>query len=135
MLVITESFFKLDKLYGTNKELLSNFFLVSTSVSQPKDYLRKEGITIDMDWRAVTPDPKTILQPYKLNIIDWVEYEKRYRAQLDRKSGDIIYQWNEEIIPAAEGCCIVLLCWEHKEPVLCHRNILKAWLVEHGMAD
>ena len=133
-MVTTESFFKLDRLYGTNKSLLENFFLVST-VNRPKNFLMKEGIHIGVDWRTVAPDPLTILQPYRLNIIDWVEYEKRYRTQLDRKSSDVIYQWNEEIVPAAEGRCIVLLHWEHKEPVLCHMNILMAWFVEQGMLE
>ena len=90
--------------------------------------VKREKLSI-VEWcRSVAPS-RELLRDWKDGRISWLEYEKRYLAE--------ICQQEEEIRRLAQmAFCgtITLLCFEPEEEPHCHRHLLKR-LVEERMQN
>lgn len=83
-------------------------------------------------WSAVAPS-EDILRDYKSGKIDEIEYEFRYRLQLQNRDvlSDLKFIENK-ISPNNKG--VVLCCYE-KSDSFCHRHILASYIKEKFNID
>lgn len=105
-------------------------------------YSKKDGIDIERNqycsisvgyprWKLPYSTTQCrLLKPYGVFGVyqDGPEYEKAYRARLDRIGVDLIRKELQEAQNGKEN--IVLLCFE-KDKTQCHRYIFAKWWEEH----
>ena len=122
------SFFELLQKAGIKKILDIRINNVSqlAGFAKGKDlaYFAKTILNADYEHDIDLAPTKELLNNYRDNKIDWIEYEKEYISILD--SRNIIKKLN---INKLNGVC--LLCSEH-QPDRCHRRLLAEYLKKNN---
>ena len=111
-----------------NKYAEQGYFPISIARFNPK------GIKL-MQWIRIAPN-QDILQGYKSGKLDELDYELKYRLQL--QNADVIGDWDKmlEIVGnlKKEYRGIVFLCYE-KTDSFCHRQIFADYMKEKYNID
>ena len=111
-----------------NKYIEQGYFPISIARFNPK------GIKL-MQWIRIAPN-QDILQGYKSGQLDELDYELKYRLQL--QNADVIGDWDKmlEIVGnlKKEYRGIVFLCYE-KSDSFCHRHIFADYMKEKYNID
>jgi uncharacterized protein YeaO (DUF488 family) len=92
-------------------------------------------------WRADLAPTAVLLGQYQRRELGWQQFAQHYLAQLDQQPVDIVVRlldWLGDI--PARFPSVTLLCCERapggdESRVLCHRRLLRAWLLGEQVGD
>lgn len=113
--------------YYGSRSIPEDAFIVQISTSRPN------GMEVDVEFRSVYPDYKTMVGPHKDGTIDDAEYSRRYKEAVLDPNRDKILDSVERMKEMAEDRDIYLLCYE-KPGAFCHRYLVSNFLNENGIS-